>query len=45
MRDSILYRTPPEPLSLLYLAISAVAILLLGYFIFDRLEPRFAEVI
>ncbi len=45
MRDSILYRIFPEPLSLAYLAIFTLVVLLLGYFIFDRLEPRFAEVI
>jgi lipopolysaccharide transport system permease protein len=45
MRDCILYRISPEPFSLIYLAISTMIILILGYAIFDRLEPRFAEAI
>ena len=45
MRNIILYKTSPEPLSLAYLAISTLLVLLIGYFIFDRLEPKFAEAI
>jgi lipopolysaccharide transport system permease protein len=45
MRDCILYRVPPEPYNLAYVALSALVALLLGYFIFDRLEPNFAEAI
>jgi ABC-type polysaccharide/polyol phosphate export permease len=30
---------------LVYVALSALVLLLLGYYIFDRLEPRFAEAI
>jgi lipopolysaccharide transport system permease protein len=45
MRDCILYRTGPESLSLAYLAVSALMVLFVGYLIFDRLEPRFAEAI
>jgi lipopolysaccharide transport system permease protein len=45
MRDCILYRTGPEPLSLAYLAISSLLVLFAGYLIFDRLEPNFAEAI
>jgi lipopolysaccharide transport system permease protein len=45
MRDCTLYKIPPEPLSLAYVAISALVVLIVGYTIFDRLEPRFAEAI
>ena len=45
MRDCILYRISPEPLNLAYVAVSTLVVLLLGYIIFDRLEPRFAEAI
>jgi lipopolysaccharide transport system permease protein len=45
MRDCTLYRISPEPINLIYLALSTMGALLLGYLIFDRLEPRFAEVI
>jgi lipopolysaccharide transport system permease protein len=44
-RDSILYRASPEPLNLAYVALSALTVLALGYFLFDRLEPKFAEAI
>jgi lipopolysaccharide transport system permease protein len=43
MRDSILYKTSPEPFNLAYIALSTLILLLSGYFIFDRLEPKFAE--
>ena len=45
MRDCTLYRIPPEPLNLIYIALSALVVILLGYFIFDRMEPKFAEAI
>ncbi|MCX6668686.1 MAG: ABC transporter permease [Methanothrix sp.] len=45
MRDCILYRISPEPLNLAYVAVSTLVVLLLGYVIFDRLEPKFAEAI
>ena len=45
MRDCTLYRIPPEPFDLAYVALSALVMLMIGYFIFDRLEPRFAEAI
>lgn len=45
MRDCTLYGIPPEPLNLAYVALSTLVILLLGYFIFDRMEPKFAEAI
>jgi len=45
MRDCTLYRIPPDPLNLAYVAICALALLLLGYAIFNRLEPKFAEAI
>jgi lipopolysaccharide transport system permease protein len=45
MRDCILYRTSPDPLNLGYLAIATLTVLLIGYIIFDRLEPIFAEAI
>jgi lipopolysaccharide transport system permease protein len=44
-RDCILYSIPPEPLNLAYVAVSALVLLLIGYLIFDRLEPRFGEAI
>ena len=45
MRDCTLYRIPPEPFDLAYVALSALVILMIGGFIFDRMEPRFAEAI
>jgi lipopolysaccharide transport system permease protein len=45
LRDCTLYRIAPEPMSVVYLAVSSLVVLLIGYFIFDRLEPRFAEAI
>jgi lipopolysaccharide transport system permease protein len=45
MRDCALYRTPPEPLNLSYVFLSTLALLFVGYVIFDRLEPRFAEAV
>ena len=45
MRDCTLYRIPPEPLNLAFVAISMLIFLLLGSIIFGRLEPNFAEAI
>lgn len=45
LRDCTLYGIAPEPSSVVYVAMSSVVLLLLGYFIFDRLEPKFAEAI
>jgi len=45
MRDCILYSTGPEPLSLAYVTMSSLFVLLIGYAIFDHLEPKFAEAI
>jgi lipopolysaccharide transport system permease protein len=42
-RDSVLYSTPPHFLALLYPGIGSVVILVIGYLIFCKLEPRFAE--
>lgn len=45
MRDCILYGIPPEPLNLTCVALSALVVLLFGYFIFNQMEPKFAEAI
>jgi ABC-type polysaccharide/polyol phosphate export permease len=45
IRDSTLYGISPEPLSLAYVAVCTIIVLIVGYFVFDRLEPRLAEVI
>jgi lipopolysaccharide transport system permease protein len=45
MRDCVLYKIAPEPLALGYVALSMLAALVIGYLIFERLEPRFAEAI
>lgn len=42
-RDSILYSIPPYSVSLAYAGIAAVVIFAIGYAIFIKLEPRFAE--
>jgi lipopolysaccharide transport system permease protein len=42
-RDSILYSTNPFPLSLAYAGIASLVVLIIGYVIFLKLEPRFAE--
>ena len=44
LRDCTLYRTVPTFTNLAYVAVCALIILLVGYLIFDRLEPKFAEV-
>jgi len=45
MRDCTLYRISPDPLNLAYAAVTTMVLLLIGYAIFDRLEPKFAEAI
>jgi lipopolysaccharide transport system permease protein len=45
MRDAILYRIAPEPLAMTYVVLSMLSALVIGYLIFERLEPRFAEAI
>jgi lipopolysaccharide transport system permease protein len=45
MRDCTLYKISPDPLNLAYAAMTTTVLLLIGYFIFDRLEPNFAEAI
>ena len=45
MRDCTLYGIAPEPLNLAYVAVSTLVLLMIGYIIFDRLEPKFAEAI
>jgi len=45
MRDCTLYGISPEPVILAYEAVCTLILLLLGYAIFARLEPGFAEAI
>jgi lipopolysaccharide transport system permease protein len=42
-RDSVLYGFNPHPVSFSYACITSTLILLAGYAVFMRLEPRFAE--
>jgi len=42
-RDCTLYQAVPRPNDMVYVAASAIIILIAGYFIFDRLEPKFGE--
>jgi lipopolysaccharide transport system permease protein len=42
-RDSILYSTPPYLPSLVYPGVAALIVFIVGYKIFQKLEPRFAE--
>ncbi|HWQ20184.1 MAG TPA: ABC transporter permease [Methanotrichaceae archaeon] len=44
-RDCILYGTMPGATDLAYVAVSSFIVLFIGYLIFDRLDPRFAEAI
>lgn len=44
-RDCILYGTAPGAADLAYVAVSSLIVLFIGYLIFDRLDPRFAEAI
>ena len=45
MRNCTLYGIAPEAMSLAYVGLSTLALLFIGYSIFNRLEPRFAEAI
>ena len=42
-RDSVLYSTPPSLVSLGYAVIASLILLAMGYVIFFKMEPRFAE--
>ena len=43
-RDVVLYSSPPFHLSILYAGVASIIMLIVGYTIFIKLEPRFAEV-
>lgn len=43
LRGCTLYHSPPSAGDLIYVALATLLILSIGYFIFNRLEPRFAE--
>jgi lipopolysaccharide transport system permease protein len=45
LRNCTLYQISPTTGEMAYLTLSAIVVLLLGYFIFERLEPKFAEAI
>jgi len=45
LRDCTLYHNSPALSNLGYVAISAIVVLLIGYQVFDHLEPKFAEAI
>ncbi|MDD1762465.1 MAG: ABC transporter permease [Methanothrix sp.] len=45
MRDCTLYQMAPASAELAYVVVSALALLFIGYLIFGRLEPKFAEAI
>jgi lipopolysaccharide transport system permease protein len=42
-RDTIIYSSPAKIEDLLFMFLSSIVFLLVGYIIFSRLEPRFAE--
>lgn len=42
-RDTIIYSSPAKPEDLLFISLSAIISLFVGYIIFSRLESRFAE--
>jgi lipopolysaccharide transport system permease protein len=42
-RDTIIYSSPAKTEDLLFMLLSSIVFLLVGYIIFSRLEPRFAE--
>ena len=42
-RDTIIYSSPAKTEDLLFMVLSSIVFLLVGYIIFSRLEPRFAE--
>lgn len=45
MRNSILYGIAPEPAALISLVVAVFLVLMIGYRIFEHLEPRFGEAI
>lgn len=45
MRDCVLYGIAPGAMALVYVAILTLSALALGYLVFMRLEPKFAEAI
>lgn len=42
-RDTIIYSTPVKTEDLLFMVLSSIVFLLVGYIVFSRFEPRFAE--
>ncbi|OEU43926.1 sugar ABC transporter permease [Methanosarcina sp. Ant1] len=42
-RDTIIYSSPAKTEDLLFMFLSSIVFLLVGYIIFSKLEPRFAE--
>lgn len=42
-RDTIIYSSPAKTEDLLFMVLSSIVFLLVGYIIFIRFEPRFAE--
>ncbi|OPY20178.1 MAG: ABC-2 type transporter [Methanomethylovorans sp. PtaU1.Bin093] len=42
-RDTIIYSSPMQTNDLIFMAVAAIVFLFAGYFIFNRIEPRFAE--
>jgi lipopolysaccharide transport system permease protein len=42
-RDTIIYSSPAKMNDLLFMFLSSIVLLIVGYIIFSRLEPRFAE--
>jgi lipopolysaccharide transport system permease protein len=42
-RDTIIYSSPAKTEDLLFMILSSIVFVLVGYIIFSRLEPRFAE--
>jgi len=42
-RDTIIYSTPAKAEDLLFMVVSSIFFLLVGYIIFSRFEPKFAE--
>jgi lipopolysaccharide transport system permease protein len=43
-RDVVLYSVPPYPASLIYSGVASVIVFVIGYILFIKLEPNFAEV-
>lgn len=42
-RQTIIYSAPAQINDLIFMGIASIVILFIGYFIFNRIEPRFAE--